>query len=268
MTSKMRLTILGCGSSGGNPRVGNDWGKSDPTNPKNRRRRAAALVERISSNGSTVILIDTGPDIREQLLGVRATHLDAVLYTHEHADHTHGIDDLRGFAYAMKRRVPVWFDRPTRDSLTVKFGYCFETPPGSSYPAILIANDIVYGEPITINGPGGAITALPIIQQHGDIVSLGFRFGNVAYSPDISGLPDTSIPHLEGLDTWIVDALRYMPHPSHWGVKQTLSWVDRLKPSRTIFTHMLGDLDYETLRRELPPGVEPAYDGLVVEFSV
>jgi phosphoribosyl 1,2-cyclic phosphate phosphodiesterase len=262
----MRLTILGCGSSGGNPRVGNDWGKSDPTNPKNRRRRASALVERIGPNGTTVVLIDTGPDMREQLLAVRATHLDAVLYTHEHADHAHGIDDLRGFAYAMKRRVPVWFDGPTRASLMSKFGYCFETPPGGSYPAILTPNDIVYCQPIIIDGPGGPITALPIPQEHGDIISLGFRFGAVAYSPDISGLPEASIPHLEGLDTWVVDALRYIPHPSHWSVKQTLSWVERLQPKRTIFTHMLGDLDYDTLRRELPAGVEPAHDGLVVEF--
>ena len=263
---KMRLTILGCGSSGGNPRVGNDWGKSDPTNPKNRRRRASALVDRISPNGSTVVLIDTGPDMREQLLGVRATHLDAVLYTHEHADHAHGIDDLRGFAYAMKRRVPVWFDGPTRASLTTKFGYCFETPAGSNYPAILTPHDINHNQLITVDGPGGPMTALPIPQDHGDTISLGFRFGNVAYSPDISGLPDASVPLLQGLDVWIVDALRYMPHPSHWSVKQTLSWVERLQPKRTIFTHMLGDLDYDTLRRELPDGVEPAYDGLVVEF--
>jgi phosphoribosyl 1,2-cyclic phosphate phosphodiesterase len=262
----MRLTILGCGSSGGNPRVGNDWSKSDPTNPKNRRRRASALVERIGPNGSTIVLIDTGPDVREQLLAVRATHLDGVLYTHEHADHAHGIDDLRGMAYAMKRRIPVWFDGPTRESLMTRFAYCFATPPGGSYPPILTPNNIVYGQPVTIDGPGGPVTALPIPQEHGDIISLGFRFGNVAYSPDISGLPEASIPHLEGLDTWIVDALRYLPHPSHWSVKQTLAWVERLKPQRAILTHMLGDLDYDSLRRELPPGVEPAYDGLVVEF--
>ena len=262
----MRLTILGCGSSGGNPRVGNDWGKSDPTNPKNRRRRAAALVERIGPLGTTVVLIDTGPDVREQLLAVRTTHLDAVLYTHEHADHAHGIDDLRSMSYAMKRRIPVWFDQPTRESLTTRFAYCFEARPGSSYPPILTANDIIDGQPIIINGPGGPITAHAIPQQHGDIISLGFRFGNVAYSPDISGLPESSVPQLQGLDTWIVDALRYLPHTSHWGVKQTLAWVERLQPKRTIFTHMLGDLDYDTLRRELPDGVEPAYDGLVVEF--
>jgi phosphoribosyl 1,2-cyclic phosphate phosphodiesterase len=266
MTPKMRFTILGCGSSGGNPRVGNDWSKSDPTNPKNRRRRAAALVERIGPMGSTLVLIDTGPDIREQLLGVRCPHLDAVLYTHEHADHAHGIDDLRGFAYAAKRRIPVWFDGPTRDSLTTRFSYCFTSRPGGSYPPILTANDIVYGQPIIIEGPGGQITALPIPQLHGDIISLGFKFGTLAYSPDISDLPDASRPMLEGLETWIVDALRYLPHPSHWSVKQTLEQIALLKPKRAILTHMLGDLDYDTLSRELPPGVEPAYDGLVVEF--
>jgi phosphoribosyl 1,2-cyclic phosphate phosphodiesterase len=266
MTARMRFTILGCGSSGGNPRVGNDWAQSDPANPKNRRRRAAALVERIGPNGTTIVLIDTGPDIREQLLGVRCTHLDAVLYTHEHADHAHGIDDLRGFAYAMKRRIPVWFDSPTRDSLTTRFNYCFETQAGSSYPPILTSNDIVYGQPVVIEGPGGAITALPIPQEHGNIISLGFRFGNLAYSPDISGIPAASRPMLEGLDTWIVDALRYLPHVSHWGLKQTLEQIALLQPKRAILTHMLGDLDYDTLTRELPAGVEPAYDGLVVEF--
>jgi phosphoribosyl 1,2-cyclic phosphate phosphodiesterase len=266
--STMRFTLLGCGSSGGNPRVGNDWGKSDPTNPKNRRRRAAALIERIGPNGTTVVLIDTGPDIREQLLAVRATHIDAVLYTHEHADHAHGIDDLRTLAYMMKRRIPVWFDGPTRDSLTTRFRYCFEMQPGSSYPPILTANDIVDDQPILIDGPGGPISAQPIPQAHGDIVSLGFRFGRLAYSPDISGYPATSRPLLAGLDTWIVDALRHLPHPSHWSLKQTLEQVALLTPKRTILTHMLGDLDYDTLRRDLPAGVEPGYDGLVVEFAL
>jgi phosphoribosyl 1,2-cyclic phosphate phosphodiesterase len=223
-------------------------------------------VERIGPNGATVILIDTGPDIREQLLGCRATRLDAVLYTHEHADHAHGIDDLRGIAYMMKRRIPVWFDGPTRESLTTRFNYCFETRPGGSYPPILTANDIVDGQCVVIDGPGGPITAQPIMQEHGDIASLGFRFGNLAYSPDISGYPASSLPLLQGLDTWIVDALRYLPHPSHWSVKQTLAEVERLQPKRTILTHMLGDLDYDSLRRELQPGVEPGYDGLVVEF--
>ncbi len=261
-----RLTILGCGSSGGNPRVGGDWGKSDPSNPKNKRLRAAALVERRGNGSATTVLVDTGPDVRAQLLSVRLKVLDGVLFTHDHADHTHGIDDLRALSYAMKRRIPVWFDAETRESLMSRFGYCFEPKPGSNYPAILKANDIAGSAPIEVEGAGGFIVAQPIPQLHGNGISLGFRFGVVAYSPDISGLPDSSIPLLEGLDVWIVDALRYTPHPSHWCLRQTLEQIARLKPKRAILTHLLGDLDYDTLRRELPPGVEPAYDGMVVEF--
>jgi phosphoribosyl 1,2-cyclic phosphate phosphodiesterase len=262
-----RLTILGCGSSGGNPRVGDDWGKCDPSNPKNRRRRAAALVERRTAQGITTVLIDTGPDVREQLLSVRLKLLDGVLYTHDHADHTHGIDDLRALSYAMKRRIPVWFDAVTQESLISRFGYCFASKPGASYPPILKANLIEPPAPIEVDGPGGSITALPIIQQHGDIESIAFRFGNVAYSPDVSDISAHSAAQLEGLDVWIVDALRHVPHPSHFSLKEALGWIERLKPKRAILTHLLGDLDYDTLRRDLPPNVEPAYDGMTVEFE-
>ena len=261
-----RFTILGCGSSGGVPRVGNDWGSCDPANPKNRRRRCAALIERIGSGGTTVVLIDTGPDLREQLLSVRLARLDAVLFTHDHADHTHGIDDLRNIAYRSKQRVPVYVDAETRVSLEGRFGYCFAGKAGPNYPPILQAHDIVAPEPITIAGPGGELRILPVPQLHGDIASLGFRVGGLAYSPDISGLPDASVPMLEGLDLWIVDALRYIPHPSHLTVKQTLAWIERLKPKRAILTHLHVDLDYEKLRRELPAHIEPAYDGMVVSF--
>ena len=261
-----RLTILGCGSSPGVPRVGGDWGVCDPSNPKNRRRRSAALIERRRAGHTTTVLVDTGPDLREQLLGADVRHIDGVLYTHEHADHTHGIDDLRMIAYLMKRRINVWMDQPTRDSVVSRFKYCFEKPAGSSYPPILTAHDIVVPEPIRIEGQGGVVEANPILQEHGDIPSLGFRIENVAYSPDISGLPAASVALLEGLDVWIVDALRYLPHPSHWSVGQTLEWVARLKPKRTILTHLHIDLDYAALKRELPAGVEPAFDGMVVEF--
>lgn len=263
---KYRLTILGCGSSGGVPRIGNDWGRCDPQNPKNRRRRCAALVEKFGSGGVTTVLIDTGPDLREQLLSVRLKALDGVLYTHDHADHTHGIDDLRPLAYAMKRRVPVWFDARTRDSLVTRFAYCFETPPGGSYPPILEAHDITPPEPVRIEGAGGVIEAIPVPQEHADIQSLGFRIGNFAYSPDISGLPDSSIPLLEGLDLWVVDALRSTPHPSHFSVKDALAWIERLGVKRAILTHLTAELDYEALKRDLPPHVEPAYDGMVVEL--
>jgi phosphoribosyl 1,2-cyclic phosphate phosphodiesterase len=262
-----RLTILGCGSSGGVPRVGNDWGRCDPQNPRNRRRRCAALVERFGSGGVTTVLIDTGPDIREQLLSVRLQALDGVLYTHDHADHTHGIDDLRPLAYAMKRRVPVWFDARTRDSLVTRFTYCFETPPGGNYPPILEAHDIVPPQPVRVSGRGGIIESIPVIQEHAEIQSLGFRIGKFAYSPDISGLPEASIPLLEGLDLWVVDALRPMPHPSHFSLGQALAWIERLRPKRAILTHLTAELDYGALKRELPAHIEPAYDGMVIELD-
>lgn len=262
-----RFTILGCGSSGGVPRIGMTWGHCDPDNPKNTRLRCSALVERIGSGGQTAVLIDTSPDFRAQLLSTRATALDGVLYTHDHADHTHGIDDLRMVAYAMKKRVNVYFDPATGKSLRERFAYCFKTPEGSSYTPILNGFDIDEKVPVTIKGAGGAITAIPIPQIHGDISSLGFRFSNLAYSPDISTLPETSAPLLEGLDVWVVDALRHTPHPSHFSVKEALAWAAKLKPKRTILTHMTSDLDYETLRQELPAGVEPAYDGMVIPFT-
>jgi phosphoribosyl 1,2-cyclic phosphate phosphodiesterase len=261
-----RLTILGCGSSTGVPRVGGDWGQCNPENPKNRRRRSSALIERRTGGRTTTVLIDTGPDLREQLLSAGIRHVDGVLYTHDHADHTHGIDDLRMIAYTMKRRINVWFDAPTRDSVYSRFNYCFEKPSTQNYPPILAANDIVAGEAFHIEGEAGPVEVVPIPQEHGEIASLGFRVGNVAYSPDISGLSVASLPLLAGLDLWIVDALRYTPHPSHWTVGQAVEWVDRLKVKRAILTHLHIDLDYDALRKELPDHVEPAYDGMVVEF--
>ncbi len=261
-----RLTIMGCGSSTGVPRVGGDWGQCDPKNPKNRRRRSAALIEKRSGRGTTTVLVDTGPDLREQLIAAGTRHIDGVLYTHDHADHTHGIDDLRMIAYAMKRRIPIWSDVPTRESLTQRFSYCFVTPPGRSYPPILRAHDIEGPGPIAIDGEGGRIEATAVLQAHGEIQSYGFRVKNLLYSPDISGLPDASLPLVENLDIWILDALRYQPHPSHWTVGQALEAIARVKPKRAILTHLHIDLDYEKLRRELPANVEPAYDGMVVEF--
>ena len=262
-----RATILGCGSSGGVPRIGTMWGACDPSNPKNRRRRCSALIERIGKPRHTTVLIDTPPDLREQLLSVRCDALDGILYTHDHADHTHGIDDLRMVSYAMKKRLDVWLDEPTRQSLIQRFAYCFEKPPSSTYPSILNAHPIDAPPPIRVDGPSGVIEVVPIPQMHGDIGTLGFRVGGLAYSPDISDIPVASLPLLQDLDVWIVDALRFTPHPSHFSVKQALEWIERLKPKRAILTHMTTDLDYEALRRELPEGVEPAYDNMVVEFD-
>lgn len=262
-----RITILGCGSSGGVPRIGMNWGSCDAGNPKNRRLRCSALVERKGKGGQTAVLIDTSPDLREQILSTRLMALSGVLYTHDHADHTHGIDDLRMVAFAMKRRVDVYFDAATGKSLSERFAYCFKTPEGSGYAPILQPNLIDGQTPIAIDGPGGSITATPIPQLHGDIPSLGYRVSNMAYCPDVSSIPETSLALLEGLDVWIVDALRYTPHPSHLSVKQALEYAARLKPKRTILTHMTSELDYDTLKRDLPAGVEPAFDGMMIEFS-
>lgn len=262
-----RLTILGCGSSGGVPRVGNVWGACDPTNPKNRRRRCALLLEQFAKGGRTGVIVDTPADLREQLLDARVEAIDAVLYTHEHADHAHGIDDLRGLAMASKRRVPVYAEDRTRGLLLQRFAYCFTQPPGSIYPPILEARALSPPTPLDIVGAGGVITAIPVPLDHGDGPALGFRFGNIVYSPDVSGIPDASLELMAGLELWIVDALRPMPHVSHFGVRQALDWIERLQVKRAILTHMTVDLDYAALKRELPPHVEPAYDGMVVHVE-
>jgi phosphoribosyl 1,2-cyclic phosphate phosphodiesterase len=261
----LRITLLGTASSAGVPRIGPVWGACDPANPKNRRRRCALLVERISANGRTTILVDTPADLREQLIDAQVGSLDGVLFTHDHADHTHGIDDLRGVFFNMRKRVRIWADPATRRALEARFDYCFAQPPGSLYPAILEPNVINAPQPFRIGGAGGSIDVRPYWQHHGDGKTLGFRFGNIAYSPDVSDIPDESLPCLEGLDLWIVDALRATPHPSHFSVKQAREWIHRLKVPRAVLTHMTVDLDYETLRRQLPANIEPGYDGMVLE---
>jgi len=261
----LTFTILGCGSSGGVPRPGTGWGACDPANPKNRRRRCSLLVERRGPGGVTRVLIDTGPDLREQLLDADAHWLDAVLYTHEHADHTHGIDDLRGLYLRARRRIQVYADDATSRMLMTRFSYCFVQPPGSDYPPILTMHGITPGVPLTIDGKGGPVTAQPFMQDHGDIKSLGFRFGGVAYSSDLHDLPAESVAAVAALDLWIVDALRYIMHPAHFSVADALAWIERVKPARAILTNMHTDLDYEVLRVSLPPGVEPAYDGMRIE---
>jgi phosphoribosyl 1,2-cyclic phosphate phosphodiesterase len=259
-----KITLLGTGSSGGVPRVGNIWGACDPSNPKNRRRRCAILVEQFAGRGRTRVLVDTPADLRDQLLDAEIDSIDAVLYTHDHADHTHGIDDLRGIAFNARRRIDVHADQRTRDALLHRFDYCFVQPPGSSYPAILNAHTITPPAAVHVNGAGGVIEIVPMPQLHGDLPSLGFRFGGVAYSPDVSAIPEASLPLFANLDVWIVDALRPLPHPSHFSVKQALSWIERLRVKRAILTHMTSELDYESLRRELPAHVEPGFDGMVL----
>ncbi len=258
----LKITILGCGSSGGVPRPALGWGACDPSNPKNRRRRTSILVERQSAHGTTRVLIDTPPDLREQLLDAQVDWVDGVLYTHDHADHTHGIDDLRALFIKRRRRVDVYLDDVTSAALNRKFGYCFASPPGSEYPPIVAEHRLVAGKPVTIEGEGGPLTALPILQEHGDIPSLGFRFGNFAYSVDLNTIPDVSLDAFADLDVWILDALRYTPHPSHFSLSDALGWVERLKPRRAILTNLHADLDYDVLRGKLPVHVVPAFDGM------
>jgi phosphoribosyl 1,2-cyclic phosphate phosphodiesterase len=258
----LKFTILGCGSSGGVPRPALGWGDCDPKNPKNRRRRTSLLVERREAGGVTRVLVDTSPDLREQLLDAEVDRLDGVLYTHEHADHTHGIDDLRSLFIKNRQPVDVYLDEATSKLMHQRFGYCFKAPPGSEYPPIVREHRLAAGKPLLIAGQGGTITALPLLQVHGEIPSYGFRFGRLAYSCDLSMLPDESAAALTDLDTWIVDALRYRPHPSHFSVDDALAWIKRIKPRRAILTNLHADLDYEVLKSTLPPHVEPGFDGI------
>lgn len=260
-----RYTILGCGSSGGVPRLGGHWGDCDPLNPKNRRRRCSLLIEQHGPEGTTTVLIDTSPDLREQLLDAGVARLDGVVYTHPHADHVHGIDDLRMIVFNMRARVNVWADEATSDALTKRFGYVFETPPGSGYPPILDLHPIE-GD-VTIDGPGGPITLTPFEVQHGTITSLGFRMeDDVAYLPDVSDLKGGR-KAMHGLDVLIIDALRRTPHPSHSHLENTLDWIADLEPKRAVLTNMHVDLDYETVKAETPDHITPAYDGMVIETA-
>jgi phosphoribosyl 1,2-cyclic phosphate phosphodiesterase len=258
----LTLTILGCGSSAGVPRPALGWGACDPNNPRNRRRRCALLAERTSDQGITRIVIDTSPDLREQLIDANVDHIDAVFLTHEHADQTHGIDDLRSVVLHQRRRIPVYLNQSTADHILLRFSYCFFAPPGSDYPPILDNHAIEAGENRTIEGKGGPVTLSAFILQHGNIPALGYRVGDAAYTPDVSDIPTASWPFLEGLDLWIIDGLRYAGHPSHFSVNDALSWIDRFKPRRAVITNMHSDLDYEVLRQSLPANVIPAYDGM------
>lgn len=258
MSDEYRFTILGCGSSGGVPRLGGHWGDCDPDNPKNRRRRCSMLVERIGANGTTTVLIDASPDLRSQLLDTGTGTLDGVVFTHAHADHTHGIDDLRMIVFNMKTRLPVWADGPTQDALIARFGYAFVQPPGSPYPPILDLHGI--DGDVTITGAGGPITLTPFEVNHGSIDALGFRIGGLAYLPDVAEIPEDVWPALDGLDIWVVDALRRKPHPSHAHLDLTLEWIARAAPNRAVLTNMHIDLDHAEVDQETPDHITPAHD--------
>ena len=264
MSGQITVTILGCGSSAGVPRFGNDWGLCDPDEPKNNRKRCSILVERTGPAGKTTVLIDTGPDIRQQLLDADVQDIDAVLYTHAHADHLHGIDDLRPLAIRNRQRVPVYMDRETYKRAHAAFQYCFETPHGSSYPPILDRQELLEGVECVINGAGGPIEFLPIEVQHGEIKALGFRFCGIAYLPDVSDILEEAKDSFSGLDVFIIDALRRTPHPSHFSLADALAWIEHLSPKQAFLTNLHNDMDYAALTRELPAHVAPAFDGMKI----
>jgi len=263
---ELRFTILGCGSSGGVPRLGGHWGECDPDNPRNTRRRCSLLIEREDEGGITRILVDSSPDLRAQLLDAGVGTLDAVVYTHSHADHVHGIDDLRMIVFNMRQRLPVWADGDTQNALYARFGYAFTQPEDSPYPPILDMHTI--DGPFEITGAGGTVKLQPFEVNHGSIEALGFRVNDFAYLPDVAAIPEDVWPVLEGLDCWVLDALRRTPHPTHAHLARSLEWIARAAPRRGILTNMHIDMDYQTLVGELPEHITPAYDGMTIRYSV
>ena len=267
MTPELRFTILGCGSSGGVPRLGGHWGECDPANTKNTRRRCSMLVERETTEGITRVLIDTTPDMRAQLLDAGIGLLDAVVWTHSHADHVHGLDDLRQIVFNRRARLPVWADGDTQNALMNRFGYAFAQPEGSPYPPILDMHTIGTG-PFTIDGAGGGITFQPFLVNHGSIDALGFRIGDLAYLPDVISIPDAAWTHLEDLDCWILDALRRTPHPTHAHLALALEWIERARPRTAVLTNMHIDLDHDIVDAETPDHITPAHDGMVLRYAL
>jgi phosphoribosyl 1,2-cyclic phosphate phosphodiesterase len=262
----LMFTILGCGSSGGVPRIGGHWGDCDPTNPKNNRRRCSMLITRTSGEKKTQVLIDTSPDMRNQLLDAGVGALDGVVFTHDHADHTHGLDDLRMIVFNMKKRLSLWADATTSNSLMNRFGYAFVQAAGSAYPPICDLHQI--NGDITIDGDAGPITLSPFEVTHGAIDALGFRIGGLAYLPDVSAIPTQGWDMLKDLDVWVIDALRRTPHPSHSHLENTLQWIEKAAPRRAILTNMHFDLDFATVAAETPEHVEPAFDGMKITLPV
>lgn len=261
-----RFIILGCGSSGGVPRLGDNWGACDPENPKNRRRRCSLLIEQAGEEGTTRVLIDTSPDLRAQLLDAGVGTLDGVVYTHAHADHVHGIDDLRMIVFNTRQRLPVWADGATQEALFSRFGYAFVQPEGSPYPPILDMHTVDGN--VTVEGAGGPVTLHPFEVRHGSIHSLGFRIGDFAYLPDVEEMTDAAWEAASGLDCWVLDALRRTPHPTHAHLEKSLKWIAKAAPRRAVLTNMHIDMDYAAVAAETPNNVAPAFDGMVIRYEL
>jgi phosphoribosyl 1,2-cyclic phosphate phosphodiesterase len=269
MTGVLELTILGCGSSGGVPRADGEWGACDPHERRNMRTRCSMLVRRkgAGAENETTVLVDASPDLRLQTALAGTKRLDALLLTHDHADQVHGIDDVRAFFLRQRARIPAWMDASTEASLMRRFGYIFEGEGG--YPAICDRKRLPpHGVAWAVEGPSGAIPVTTFDQDHGGVRSVGYRFGGVAYSSDVVSLDAAAFEALTDLDVWIVDALRWRPHPTHAHVERALEWIAEVRPRRAILTNLHIDLDYEELAAKLPSGVEPAYDGLRFEHQL
>jgi len=259
MTDPIRITILGCGGSGGVPLIGNDWGDCDPEEPRNRRRRSSVLV----SQGDRRLLIDTGPDLRAQLLDADVRTIDAVLYTHDHADHLNGIDDLRQVCRQARRSMDIYSEEPVLSAIQRRFAYAFREPdPRREFyrPSLV---------PHRIDGPfeAAGFHVLPFRQAHGAVMTTGFRIGPFAYSTDVVGLDDDAFRILDGISLWVVDAQQPQPHPTHSHFEQTLEWIARVGPDRAVLTHMNQRSDYKSLLEKCPAGVVPGHDGLVIEVT-
>jgi phosphoribosyl 1,2-cyclic phosphate phosphodiesterase len=269
VSGTLEVTILGSGSSGGVPRADGDWGACDPAEPKNLRTRCSLLVRRRGEGPEreTTVMVDTSPDLRLQTATAGVKRLDAIAFTHDHADQVHGIDDVRAFFIRQRARIPAFMDAATEASLMRRFGYVFEGEGG--YPAICDRHRLPpHGIRWAVEGPSGAIPVVTFDQDHGEVRSAGYRFGGVAYSSDVVNLDAAAFEALAGVEVWIVDALRWRPHPTHAHVARALEWIARVQPERAILTNLHVDLDYEALSAQLPPGVEAAYDGLRFEHQL
>lgn len=270
MHDSLTLTLMGTGSSGGVPRVGHVWGNCDPDEPRNRRRRCSLLIERAQSQDNnepekTTVVVDTGADLREQLLSANVSSIEGVVLTHSHADHIFGLDDLRQMAINLRRPIDVWIDQPTRTQVMAAFGYCFHQAQGSSYPSFCNEKTLTAHQPFNVEGPGGAVSINTLVAEHGDINALGVRINNAVYLPDMKRISNpTSLQLLADVDVLIVDALRYNLHPSHMNLEECLAFIEMVNPARAILTNMHADIDYQGVKSELPAGVEPGYDGMQI----
>lgn len=258
----MKITVLGCGASSGVPLIGCVCPVCASTNPKNKRSRVSIVVE----SATTRILVDTSPDLRHQALTNNIKEIDAVIYTHAHADHVHGIDDVRSFNYAKNAALDIYGDKETLKNLHERFSYCFLPPRPEKtgwFRPCLIANEIKASQKFTI----GDIEIAAFEQTHGKGKTLGLRFGKFAYSTDVNFLDEKALETLAGIDVWLVDCLRHSPAPTHAHLDLTLEWVAKIRPRQAYLTHMNHEFDYDELKAQLPENVSPAHDGLVVELK-